>query len=186
MFEAPFVLKLWLGNVPEHTVSFLRLILVSSLLYSLSNPIIVSVHATGKLKKFQIVEGTMLLSIVPIAYFLLKYFCVVPEYVFLVHILVESCTQIVRLKIVLPMINMQLVDYFKKVILPIVFVVILTPLLPFVIHEISFTNEFWTFLATCSLSVVSCLLIIYTIGCSSSERCFLNNKAKLILRKWKN
>ena len=110
MFEAPFV-------------SFLRLILVSSLLYSLSNPIIVSVHATGKLKNFQIVEGTMLLSIVPIAYFLLKYFRIVPEYVFLVHIIVESCTQIVRLKIVLPMINMQLVDYFKKVILPIVFVV---------------------------------------------------------------
>ena len=128
----------------------------------------------------------MLLSIVPIAYFLLKYFYVVPEYVFLVHIIVESCTQIVRLKIVLPMINMQLVDYFKKVILPIVFVAILTPLLPFVIHEISFANEFLAFLATCSLSVVSCLLIIYTIGCSSSERCFLNNKAKLILRKWKN
>ena len=57
----------------------------------------------------------MLLSIVPIAYVLLKYFCVIPEYVFLVHIIVESCTQIVRLKIVLPMINMQLVDYFKKV-----------------------------------------------------------------------
>ena len=185
MFEAPFVLKLWLGNVPEHTVNFLRLILVSSLLYSLSNPIIVSVHATGKLKKFQIIEGTMLLSIVPIAYVLLKYFCVIPEYVFLVHIIVESCTQIVRLKIVLPMINMQMVDYFKKVTLPIVVVVILTPLLPFVIHEISFANEFLAFLATCSLSVVSCLLIIYTIGCSSSERCFLNNKITLILRKWK-
>ena len=93
MFEAPFVLKLWLGNVPEHTVSFLRLILVSSLLYSLSNPIIVSVHATGKLKKFQIVEGTMLLSIVPIAYFLLKYFRVVPEYVFLVPCTVRALFQ---------------------------------------------------------------------------------------------
>lgn len=81
---------------------------------------------------------------------------------------------------------MQMVDYLKKVILPIVFVVILTPLLPFVIHEISFANEFLAFLTTCSLSVVSCLLIIYTIGCSSSERCFLNNKIKMILRKWKN
>lgn len=75
---------------------------------------------------------------------------------------------------------------FQKVTLPIVVVVILTPLLPFVIHKISFANEFLAFLATCSLSVVSCLLIIYTIGCSSSERCFLNNKITLILRKWKN
>ena len=67
MFEAEFVLKLWLGTVPEYTVTFLRLILVVGLLYTLSNPIIVSVHATGRLKKFQMIEGTMLLTIVPIA-----------------------------------------------------------------------------------------------------------------------
>lgn len=185
MFESPFVLKLWLGNVPEHTASFLRLILMSSLLYSLSNPIIVSVHATGKLKRFQIVEGTMLLSIVPIAYFLLKCFHIIPEYVFLVHIVVELCTQIVRLKIVLPMINMQVQDYLKKVIRPIVIVLILAPLLPFAIYEISFSNEYLAFFATCSISVVSCFLIMYTFGCSSSERNFLNSKLKMILAKWK-
>ena len=72
MFEAPLVLGWWLGIVPEHTVNFLRLILCSSMLATLSNPLIVSVHATGSIKKFQIVEGTMLLSIVPIAYLLLK------------------------------------------------------------------------------------------------------------------
>ena len=64
MFEANSVLKLWLGIVPEYTVDFLRLILVVGLLYTIANPIIVSVHATGKLKKFQIIEGTMLLMIV--------------------------------------------------------------------------------------------------------------------------
>lgn len=52
MFEADFVLKLWLGIVPEHTVNFLQLILIVSLLCTLSNPIIVSVHATGRLKNF--------------------------------------------------------------------------------------------------------------------------------------
>ena len=119
ILEAEFVLKIWLGMVPEHTVTFLRLILVVGLLYTLSNPIIVSVHATGKLKKFQIIEGSMLLSIVPIAYILLKFFGIQPEYVFVVHIIVELFTQYARLRIVLPMISMPLYDYVRSVIIPI-------------------------------------------------------------------
>lgn len=50
MLEAPLVLKWWLGIVPEHTINFLRLILCSSMLVALSNPLVVSVHATGKIK----------------------------------------------------------------------------------------------------------------------------------------
>lgn len=108
MYEAPLVLKLWLGIVPEHTVSFLRLIMVVGLLYTLSNPIVVSIHAVGKLKKFQLIEGSMLLLILPISYILLKFWGILPEYVFFVHIFIEICTQIVRLKIVLPMIKINL------------------------------------------------------------------------------
>lgn len=52
MFEANIVLKTWLGIVPDYTVNFLRLILIVGLLFTLSNPIIVSVHATGRLKNF--------------------------------------------------------------------------------------------------------------------------------------
>ena len=97
-----------------------------------SNPIIVSVHAVGKLKKFQIVEGSMLLLILPIAYILLKFWGIRPEYVFLVHILIEICTQFVRLKIVLPMIQMKLKDYLVKVIEPVILVIIVATIIYFV------------------------------------------------------
>lgn len=43
-------------------------------------------HATGKLKTFQLVEGSMLLTIVPISYLLLK-FCNVPQKLFLLFTL---------------------------------------------------------------------------------------------------
>lgn len=74
IFETNIILHWWLKTPPDHTANFLRLILCSSLLYTLSNPIIVSIHATGKLKQFQLIEGSMLLSIVPIAYLLLFFF----------------------------------------------------------------------------------------------------------------
>lgn len=185
MFEAEFVLKLWLGIMPEHTVAFLRLILVVGLLYTLSNPIIVSVHATGCLKKFQLIEGTMLLTIVPMAYILLKFFGIRPEYVFWVHIVVELCTQYARLRIVLPMIGMKLGDYFISVIKPIVFVVILSPWLPYITNA-TVHGQWTSFFIVCIVCVLCISGSVYLIGCTPSERIFINGKISKILMKITN
>lgn len=175
MFEADFVLKLWLGIVPEHTVNFLQLILIVSLLCTLSNPIIVSVHATGRLKKFQLIEGTMLLSIVPISYILLKYFSVQPEYVFIIHIVVELFTQYARLRIALPMIGMRFSIYLKSVIKPILLVTFLSPWLSY-IAKITIQGEWASFITICIVSVLSLCGLVYFIGCTSTERLFIKNK----------
>lgn len=175
MFEAEFVLKLWLGIVPQHTVIFLRLILIVGLLYTLSNPIIVSVHATGRIKKFQIIEGTMLLTIVPIAYILLKFFGIRPEYVFVVHIIVELCTQYARLRIVLPMIGMKLNDYFGSVIKPIFWVVVLSPWLPY-IANVTIHRQWISFFVVCIMCMLCISGCVYLIGCTTFEREFIKNK----------
>lgn len=182
MFEAEFVLKLWLGIVPEYTETFLRLVLVVGLLYTLSNPIIVSVHATGNLKKFQIIEGTMLLTIVPIAYILLKFFGICPEYVFMVHIAVELCTQYARLRIVLPMIGMKLGDYLKSVIKPILWVVILSPWLPYIANT-SMHGQWISFFTVCIVCVLCISGFVYFIGCTASERMFIKGKLFGVLLK---
>ena len=182
MFEAHTVLKLWLGIVPEHTVSFLRLILIVGLLYTLSNPIIVSVHATGKLKKFQIVEGTMLLMIVPIAYLLLKEFGIAPEIVFVVHIIVEICTQYARIRIVLPMIQMKLRLYLREVVLPIIMVVIISPIFPYLLYK-NIDQSIASFFAICSLCVVCISGTVFYVGCKKSEQYFLTLKVLNIYKK---
>lgn len=185
MFKAEFVLKLWLGIIPEHTVTFLRLILIVGLLYTLSNPIIVSVHATGKLKKFQLIEGTMLLTIVPIAYILLKFFGIRPEYVFVVHTVVELCTQYARLRIVLPMIDMKLEDYFRSVIKPILLVVILSPWLPYIANT-TIHGQWISFFAVCIVCVICISGCVYFIGCTNSERMFIKEKLSGVLMKITN
>ena len=175
MFVADFVLKIWLGIVPEHTVSFLRLILIVGLLYTLSNPIIVSVHATGRLKKFQLIEGSMLLTIVPIAYVMLKFFGMPPEYVFIIHIVVEFLTQFARLRIVLPMIGMKLSLYFRKVLVPVAAVTVASPIIPAFIYR--FYNSNWVGLCMmCTICLVCSALVVYTIGCTNGERKFFVEK----------
>ena len=169
MLEASLVLRWWLGIVPEHTENFLRLVLCSSMLATLSNPLLVSVHATGNLKRFQLIEGTMLLSIVPIAYLLLKLFGIRPEYVFCVHIAVELCTQYARMRIVLPMIAMRVGDYARTVVWPVVKVVLVAPIIPLMAYLL-LRQSVGSFLLVCTVSVFSLCLAVYYLGCSRSER----------------
>lgn len=184
MLEAPLILKWWLGFVPEHTVNFLRFILCSSILTTISNPLIISVHATGHIKRFQAIEGTMLLSIVPIAYILLKLFNIAPEYVFCVHICVEACTQCVRAYIVLPMISMKMLDYFKGVIVPIFKVVIISPIIPLLLY-LTISQSIISFLTICMTSMLSVLIVVYFFGCKKQERILVKEKITQFMNKRK-
>lgn len=184
MLEANQVLKWWLGIVPEHTVAFLRLILCSSMLTSLSNPIIMSVQATGKIERFQLIEGTMLLSIVPIAYVLLKLYGIKPEYVFCVHIIVEILTQYIRIQIVLPMIFMDLRKYWKEVIIPIIYVVLLSPIVPIIFYEL-LAETVANFFIVCLISVFCVSITVYIFGCTVSEKRVVNKKIIALLSKLK-
>lgn len=66
--EANFVLSLWLGDVPEYTVVFVRLVIVIMLIDSLSGSLITAAQATGRIKLYQTLVGGLLLFIVPISY----------------------------------------------------------------------------------------------------------------------
>ena len=72
MIEAHYILKIWLGVVPDYSVSLLQLSLLWNLVVSMSLTMNDVVHATGDVKFQSIVPGTMYLSIVPITYFAFK------------------------------------------------------------------------------------------------------------------
>lgn len=185
MLEAPLLLKWWLKTVPEHTVSFLRLILCSSFIITLSNPIITSVYATGQVKKYQLLEGTALLTIIPISYILLKLFHLPPETVFLVHIIIEIITQFIRIYIVLPMISMTLREYFLDVIWPIIKVGICVPIIPILLLHICSDNDFLSFITRSTLTIVYTLGIVYFLGCNLSEQNLVKNKLNHLLKNFK-
>lgn len=92
LYETDFILTVWLKMVPENAVVFLRIMICTSLIYTIANPLIIANQATGRVMKYQAVCGTILLLILPISYLCLKMGC--PAYsVFIVHFLIESVTQ---------------------------------------------------------------------------------------------
>lgn len=66
-----YVLKLWLGVVPEFTSQFVVLSLLTSLLYTLSGSVTIAIQATGRLKWFQIGICIIMLSELPVAWILM-------------------------------------------------------------------------------------------------------------------
>ena len=154
---------------------FVRIILVISILSCLANPIITSVHATGRLKKFQLYESSILLMILPISYISLKFFDTRPISVFIIHILIEIIAQYIRLKIVLPMIKFDLGVYVKEVLFKIIPVIIIAPIIPLWVFFTVEQNLF-TFVSVCLISVFSVSISIYLLGLSKAERNFINKK----------
>lgn len=180
MFQTEQILNWWLGIVPPYTVIFLRLVLLTSMLSALADPVIVSVHATGRLKKFQLIEGTMLLSIVPIAYLLLKFAHVPPESVFVVHLIVEIFTQFARVRIVLPMIGMKRSVYVKKVIYPILKVSLISIIVPLLVY-LTLPVTVGSFFILCFTCAGSVAVTIYYGGCTPGEREFVMEKIKSLI-----
>lgn len=71
VFEADFLLGIWLKEVPEHTTKFVQIIMLFSLLESFSYPLIYLMLATGNIKKYQIIVGTVNLLNFPVAWLIL-------------------------------------------------------------------------------------------------------------------
>ena len=66
--EAPAILGLWLVEVPDHTVNFIRLLILIMMAQSLHNPVSMIKSATGQIKAYQLIIGGILLLIIPISY----------------------------------------------------------------------------------------------------------------------
>ena len=161
------ILKICLGIVPEHAANFN--------------------YATGDIIKFQIYDGSALLSIVPIAYTLLKVYHITPEAVMWVYFGVTLITQGIRIWIVLPKISMKYSVYIQMVILP------LLPLLgcfllPFTFFSIQEDCSLGTLFLYALGGGLYMSICVYFLGTTHTEKRFLLNfiKEKIKYGKYKS
>ncbi|MEM7381827.1 MAG: hypothetical protein AAF361_11605, partial [Bacteroidota bacterium] len=73
LVEMPYILNLWLKDVPEYTIIFCRLLLARTLIEQITIPVSTSIKAVGKIKGFQI--ASTILNIIPLvlAYLFFQY-----------------------------------------------------------------------------------------------------------------
>lgn len=183
ILEAQMVLTVWLKNVPEHSVWFMRLILCIMLVEALANPLMVSSQATGKVKIYQSVVGGTLLMILPVAYVVLQ-MGGKPESVFVTHLIFAIFAQYLRLRIISRQIHMSQREYFNRVVTRISAVFLLSLIPSYLIYNL-LNND----ISSAILVIISSLLLttstIYFVGLTGKERSMIYSKARSLINSKK-
>lgn len=174
--EAPMVLGLWLKEVPEGSVTFLRILLVILIVQQNNSPLITSVAATGKVKRYELIVSVLMLTIVPIAYIVLK-MGGLPWTVFIVYLAIVVLSFVAILYIVLPMIKLSIGDYFKHAILPCAIVLILSVPTPVVLKLLSGNSLFFSFV-TIAITIICTSAFSFLFGLDKDLKNFIINKVR--------
>ena len=100
LLEINFLLNVWLIEVPPYAALFTRIVITEALFDTLGGPMITSLMATGRIKWYQIVVGSILLLNIPVAYLLLKrgYPIATPLVVSLVFIILGNIARVLYSK----------------------------------------------------------------------------------------
>lgn len=180
LLETEFILIIWLKNVPENTVLFSRLVIITAIIDSIGYPLQTSISATGKIKYFQILTGGLLVLNLPIAWFFLR-IGFEPDITMYIAMIISCLAQITRILFVRHYVHLSVVTYAKKVIIPILLVTTISFIVP-LIFEYSMNEGWLRFVTVLIISFLSTLFCVWFIGISSLERNTLSN---LIMNKIK-
>ena len=179
-FETQLLFELWLVDVPEFAILFTKLILIGILIDSLSGSLMTAAQATGDIKYYQMVVGTLLIANLPISYFLLANGS--PSYiVFIVSIFISLIALFVRILIISGLVGFSC-SVFSRVVLARVFAVaVVSPILPYAFTSYAPSGGWWS-VCGMLIAALSVVVSVYLVGLSRDEREFLAQQVTDALR----
>lgn len=123
--QTEYVLKIWLGEVSPYMVSFVRIMLVYTLILTMGNPITTIVQAAGKVKLYHSVVDGFSLLVFPTSYVVLKLYNN-PEMALICMVVILSIAHLLRLFVLSKTIDFSFFEYIKRIIFPCLFIVIIS------------------------------------------------------------
>lgn len=178
ILETDTILAIWLKEVPEYTIEFLRLILCIDLLYVLSNTMMIAMVATGNVRKYQIVVGGTGMLVFPLVWICFKLGCQ-PETAFIVQFVIFAIQLIYRLILLRSMIGLSISKFISKVLYRAATVSISASMIPIILHNSLNCHGVLRLLIITIVSILTTLTSIFFVGLTKNERLFLHNKIKL-------
>ena len=183
ILEAPFILGVWLKKVPDFTVIFLRIVLLTTLVDSLSNTMITVMHASGKVRDYQIIVGGISLLTLPVAYVLFKQ-GYPPQSAMCVSLLLAVACHFARLLLLRHTIHFPVLPYIRKVTIRCFLTAAAATILPYL--TFGFADGGWKqFILVGFASVLSVTACGYIMMLDNEEKAFVVDKLKKVLRRKK-
>lgn len=167
IFEANFILTIWLENVPNNTVLFCRFILAESFLFCVDRPLATTCNAIGCVKQINLSAGVVYILGFVCSWLLLKIypFVLLPLIVHAFTVVIVDCIFLYYIK---RYTKVGLIILFKSLIRAVI--VIILPIM-FLFGLIYYFNEGWMRLfLTFMISTVSVIISVLTFGITTVER----------------
>ena len=161
--NAESILSLWLGNVPQKSVIFLQLIIIDSILNVITEPIILTILATGQQKIYQIVEFILRVSILPISYMFLS-FGYEAEITMVVSILMSIISVYVRILMLARKYNEFYCKRFLKYVTKLILGYMSIILISIQIQNIEMNNVLYCLLSSSVVSLLSISFLFILLG----------------------
>ena len=177
------ILYLWLGQLPEYTVSICIVVIILQLFETMSSPLYTTIFAIGKIKSYQCIVALLrILSVISaLAICMLN---IEPYMIYLMPCIVAGLLFIYRIWFIHREIAMPVSLFVKKVISPVLTVCSVTTVPLFLYKQLVIINNSYLHLIaeTCSITIVT-IISIYTIGLTSSERAVVLQQIRKIIKK---
>jgi O-antigen/teichoic acid export membrane protein len=174
--ELPSILRLWLKDVPEYTVLFVRIILIETMVESIGYPVNGAWIAAGEVKFYQIITSVILLLNLPLA-LVLTAFGISSFGVLIMSVLLSLTAFLLRLMIFSRQFKFSVSLYFTVILIPVLRVLAAGSVIPVVfsrLHPAGFSRIPLTML----ISTISILTVVYCTGITVSERRYIKNTVR--------
>jgi Na+-driven multidrug efflux pump len=177
-----YILHLWLKEIPNHTVPFIQLTLVSMMITSVSRSLMTAQNATGNVRNYQLIVGGILLLNLPLSCLFLN-FGMKPEIVVVVAIVVEILAFLARMYM-LPFTIKEFrpLLFMRDVILKCLAVIVLAAPIPILIY-MYLPENFYTFVLNVCVCMLCSTIVIYFVGCNANERAIIVSAVNKIKSK---
>lgn len=169
-FYLPQILHLWLGKIPDYTVIFSEIMILSAFIEALDNPLRTALNATGSIRNIQIISSILyflstLLSTISL------YLKFPPQYVFIIVSLLTLMIIPFRLYYLNHLINMNIKLYFSHV----VKYILVISFFCFFLQQIAkfIENYFIGIIVTASLLISTIYMVL-----KKEEKLFIKTKIK--------
>ena len=170
----PFLLELWLGDIPNYTVIFSRIIIVSFLILQLYPGLTRGLYAEGDIKWYQIIISALLVSTIPLGYFLF-HIKLPPQTIILVMAIAQFLTLITTVTFAGYKINLNVKKfYLRSVLIPCLLFLLI------ILTGKGATNMLQIKNLVLQFSIISSIMIL--VYCLAYYHLVLNQKESLLFK----
>lgn len=184
ILEIEYVLEIWLGdNVPTYTKTFTTIIILDSFLLNLNSAISGLVHASGKMKVYQLTGGLVSVMTIICAYLSVLIFKN-PSMVFYMTLIFDIIRQIVAIYVVkqIEREDFSISKYIRIVVIPLLIVLVLGFIPPFILHIIM-SQGLIRLITVIIISILSIMLTAYIFALNTSEKQMVKQIFKKLIKK---